>query len=122
LESSQQNESNGSKIAFLGLIVNKKLNKIYVKYFYFYILLNSHTLNINLRNAILLPLDSPYWDDSNEQYFIFFWLLDQKLVNCLINNSIWQKCQSVTNQVANWWLIGDWLAFLPNTITNQAVC
>ena len=80
-------------------------------HFYFYILLN-FSLSINPRNVILLPLDSSCWDDSNELYFIFFWSLDQKLANCLIGDGIWQKCQSVINQLPDWWPISDWL--MPN--------
>ena len=81
-DSSRRDESNGSKIAFLGAIHKElwlNMSKFFL-YLIFYIDIFDVTfLCIASRHMILLPLDSLQWEDSNELCFISLWLLDAKL-------------------------------------------
>ena len=60
LESSHRDESNGSKIAFSDIIERYLSHN---KYLIFFI---NNVLYIELIDMILLPFNSPRWDDSNE--------------------------------------------------------
>ncbi|CAB4420243.1 unnamed protein product [Rhizophagus irregularis] len=72
LESSHCNESNGVKIICLDVIhkkVTSKMSMQNMSYKKFFDMFSHNSLCIAPRNAILLPLDSPQREESDEAVF-----------------------------------------------------